>query len=57
MVILEKFGTIYLDGIPVPPGTVLTKCDSNNPPKNRAGRYSAWHGNWLGIRGRPTHCG
>ena len=33
MAILEKFGTIYLDGIPVPPGTVLTKCDSNNPPK------------------------
>lgn len=37
MVILEKFGTIYLDGIPVPPGTVLTKCDSNNPPKIELG--------------------
>ena len=23
MAILEKFGTIYLDGIPVPPGTCL----------------------------------
>jgi len=37
MAILEKFGTIYLDGIPVPPGTVLTKCDSNNPPKIELG--------------------
>lgn len=37
MAILEKFGTIYLDGVPVPPGTVLTKCDPNNPPKIELG--------------------
>ena len=32
MAILEKFGTIYLDGIPVPPGTVLTKCGRFQQP-------------------------
>lgn len=37
MAILEKFGTIYVNGIPVPPGTVLTKYDSYNPPKIQLG--------------------
>lgn len=37
MAILEKFGTIYLDGIPVPPGTVLTKCNPDKPPKIHLG--------------------
>ena len=31
MAILEKFGTIYLDGIPVPPGTVLNQVRFQQP--------------------------
>lgn len=37
MVLLEKFGTIYIDGKPVGPGTVLPKYDPVNLPKIQLG--------------------